>query len=297
MTTRRSLLRPCIVSLVALGVLILPGTAPATAVDPPVVPTLVSLQADHVGNVDRLVFQFAGGVPTARADYVSNLVADASGKRVRVAGRALLRLVFTGADAHTAAGSTLPRRTAYDLPNVLTTVRAGDFEAVTTYGVGLARQTAYRVTTDQVARRIVVEINAGFATVRRGVWFTDTPAFVANTPPFAAKVWRSVPARYRVVGALDRLFAGPLPHERAAGLRLVRSHATGFADLRISDGVARVRLTGGCNSNGSTLTIAGEIMPTLRQFASVRWVKIYDPSGHTESPNGDSDSIPFCLEP
>ncbi len=29
----------------------------------------------------------------------------------------------------------------------------------------------------------------------------------------------------------------------------------------------------------------------------VRWVKIYDASGHTERPFGHSDSIPFALAP
>ena len=63
------------------------------------------------------------------------------------------------------------------------------------------------------------------------------------------------------------------------------------------DGVARVQLLGKVSSGGSTFTIANEIMPTLKQFPSVRWVKIYDLSGHTERPFGPSDSIPFSLEP
>ena len=42
---------------------------------------------------------------------------------------------------------------------------------------------------------------------------------------------------------------------------------------------------------------ASEIVPTLKQFTSVDWVKIYGPGGQTENPNGPSDSIPFCLEP
>jgi hypothetical protein len=37
-------------------------------------------------------------------------------------------------------------------------------------------------------------------------------------------------------------------------------------------------------------------MATLRQFASVDWVKIFDPAGHTGVPNGHTDSIPACLE-
>jgi hypothetical protein len=96
---------------------------------------------------------------------------------------------------------------------------------------------------------------------------------------------------------MDRLFAGPLPGERAHGLRLLLSGAKDFADLSIEDGIARVRLVGGCRSGGSTVTIAGEIMPTLRQFDSVDWVKIYGPGGNTADPDGPGDSIPDCLNP
>jgi hypothetical protein len=45
------------------------------------------------------------------------------------------------------------------------------------------------------------------------------------------------------------------------------------------------------------VTIAGEIMPTLRQFADVDHVKILAPDGTTENPTGHTDSIPECLEP
>jgi len=38
--------------------------------------------------------------------------------------------------------------------------------------------------------------------------------------------------------------------------------------------VVRVRLTDGCNSDGSTVTVAGEIIPTLRALRNVDWVKI-----------------------
>jgi hypothetical protein len=39
------------------------------------------------------------------------------------------------------------------------------------------------------------------------------------------------------------------------------------------------------------------MVPTLRQLASVDWVKIYGPAGRTERPSGHTDSIPVCLEP
>ena len=58
-----------------------------------------------------------------------------------------------------------------------------------------------------------------------------------------------------------------------------------------------MQLLGKVSSGGSTFTIANGIMPTLKQFRSVHWVKIYDRSGRTERPFGHSDSIPFSLEP
>jgi hypothetical protein len=96
---------------------------------------------------------------------------------------------------------------------------------------------------------------------------------------------------------MDRLFAGPTAAEKSRGLQFLSSEATGFKNLSIRQSVARVQLTGGCDSRGSTATIAGEIFPTLRQFSTVDYVKIFDPLGQTETPGGLSDSIPFCLEP
>jgi hypothetical protein len=120
---------------------------------------------------------------------------------------------------------------------------------------------------------------------------------VANTEPFFVPRMRPVRPGSPAVGVMDRLFAGVLPRERAHGLRLVRSEAKGFADLAVDHSVARVRLAGGCDAHGSTVSIAGSIMPTLRQFDSVDWVKIYGPAGHTADPTGPSDSIPDCLNP
>jgi hypothetical protein len=185
----------------------------------------------------------------------------------------------------------------FALPNLMTAVRAGDFEGVTTYGLGLAKRTGFQVFTLQNPARVVVEVGAAFPTVDRRVFFLNLDNYLDNVEPFFTSVMRPVRAGAPATGVMDRLFAGPVRSEKADGLRLLRSRATGFADLVVQDGVAGVRLTGGCSSNGSTVTIAGEIMPTLRQFPSVDWVKIFDPSGDTASPTGDSDSIPACLEP
>jgi hypothetical protein len=276
------------------------GAAPPVASAPPPIPVLVAVRAAHRGGVDRVVFEFRGGLPAdRRVEYVDRLFADGSGRRVHVAGRALLRVRFEPAQAHTDDGSptAAPRRVAFPLPNVLTAVRAGDFEAVTTYGLGLAKRTRVRVTTLQAPPRVVVEVGARFPTVERKVWFFHRDRFVDNREPFFVPVRRLVRPGAPATGVLDRLFAGPLPGERARGLRLLRSGATGYDDLTVSAGVADLRLTGRCSSGGSTVTVAGEVLPTLKQFPTVDRVVLRDPTGGTLDPDGPGDSTPGCLEP
>jgi hypothetical protein len=286
-------LRPVLVLLGLVAAALSPGPAPAAPV-----PTLVGVRAAHHPGFDRVVFEFRGGLPaTRRARYVDRLLGDASGLPVPIAGRAILRVTFRAAQAHDAQGPTAPARKSFALPNVMTTVQSGDFESVTTYGIGLAKRTKVLVSTRRSPFRVVLDIRSAFRTVDRRVFFVDNDRVMANRPPFVSARARPVRPATAARGLMDRLFAGPLAHEVAAGLTFVLSDATGYAELRISDGVARVRLTGGCDAQGSTVTIADEIRPTLRQLASVRWVKILGPGGHTERPTGHSDSIPACLEP
>ena len=292
MRTLRLLLPALLVGLV------LPATVSAPATPVPPTPTLVGIRAAHHPGYDRIVFDFRNGLPTrVRVRYVDRLVADPSGQPVRISGRGILQVVFNPAKAHDASGPTAPARTQYALPNIMTAVRAGDFEGYTTYGIGLAKKTTFHVFTLRSPARVVIDVRAAFRTVQRPVYFFDVDNFVANHRPFFRPVRRPVPAAAPGVGVMDRLFVGPLSGERATGLRLLRSGATGFTRLSIADQVARVHLTGACSSGGSTVTVAGEIMPTLRAFDSVRWVKIYDQDGQTERPTGHSDSIPTCLEP
>ena len=284
-----------IAALVALVTPVL--VSPAVARTGPTTPVLTSIRAAHHPGFDRVVFTFHGGLPTARAQYVDQLVGDASGKPVRIAGRAILRVRFEPAAAHVDGTATARARRAFALPNVMTTVQAGDFEAVTSYGIGLAKRTSFHVSRLRSPARVVVDVRAAFATRQHPVFFLDRDRFLRNDPPFFVPRSRPVRPGTPATGLMDRLFAGPTVSEQGSGLQLVRSGATGFSHLSVSDGVARVRLEGRCSSGGSTVTIAGAIMPTLRALASVRWVKIFDPAGSTEHPTGHRDSIPACLEP
>lgn len=262
-------------------------------------PRLVAIRAAHYPGLDRVVFEFRNGLPSSRtAAYVSTLTADASGLPVRIAGRAILKVRFASADAHNSLGQpTAPARVTYDLPNLMTVVRSGDFEAVTTYGLGLMSRQPYRIWTLTSPPRVVVDVGAAFPTVSRRVWMFNSPRYLANTEPFFTPVNRRILAGLPATTLMHRLYAGPTSAEYAHGLRLLLSGTTGFNYLTVRNGVAKIRLTGVCSSGGSTVTIAGQIMPTLKQLPGVRAVKIYDAKSTTERPFGVTDSIPSCLEP
>ncbi|MCW2737310.1 hypothetical protein [Nocardioides sp.] len=271
------------------------GGAPPPAA-PQALPQLVDVRAVHRAGFDRVIFQFDSGIPSgADVRYVRRLRGDGSGLPIRIAGRAILQVGLH--DTRTDTASPAPARRAFALPNVMTAVRSGLFEGWTTYGIGLARRTPVEVIRQPGRSRVVIAVDADFPTVDRQVFFLDEDRFAANQEPFFVARTRPVPLGSPATGVMDRLFAGPLDRERSRGLRLVRSGATGFADLAVSGGIARVRLLGRCSSGGSTVTIAGEIAPTLRQFDTVDWVKVLDRSGATADPTGPTDSIPDCLNP
>ena len=281
--------------LVALTV---PAVAPASAASP-VTPLLTGIRASHHPGFDRVVFDFYGGVPSSRqAEYVLALVAP-SGREVPVAGRTILQMTFKAARGHKLDGTvTAPSRVAFALPNVHTVVQGEDFEAVLTYGIGLARFSQFRVTTLSNPPRVVVDIDTNFTWVNRPVWFFDQAAFLANEPPFFVPRMRPVTGLSVGHALMERLYAGVTEAERAQGLRFLASGSTFYSDLTVdSEGVGRIRIRGGCSSGGATVSIADEIFPTLRQHPKISWIKILDWRGRTERPTGQVDSIPECLEP
>lgn len=275
-------------ALLASLVIALPASAD------PAVPVLVDVRAAHHENYDRIVFEFSGNLPARRSvQFVDHLDDPWTGGPVSVAGNAFLSVWFAQAVGHDEADQVTygPRRRAYALPNIMQVVTTADYEGILGIGIGLAVERPITVFSLASPTRMVIDIDTSFSTLQVSDYFIQNgslnPVAVSRevVPPATGK------------GALHRLFAGPTAAELAAGLTFVNSEATGFTNLEISGGVARVTLTGGCDSHGATTTIANEIVPTLKQFPSVQWVKIYDPSGQTERPTGNTDSIPFCLEP
>jgi hypothetical protein len=274
------------------------GTAAAAAA--PAAPTLTQVSAAHHAGYDELVFQFRGGVPAKySAGYVSQVIGDASGRPVNVVGSALLQVRFTPAAGHDEKGTITygaPQR-AYALPELIQVINSGDFESVLSFGVGLAQKSSFTMQAQPSLGRVVLDVRAPSQTITVRDYFLNTNRFATGTQPYTEPVYRPVIPPATAFGAMQRLFAGPTPAELGRGLRFASSGATGFRVLGIADGVAKVQLTGAIGSGGSTFTIASEITPTLKQFPSVHWVKIYDQYGQTERPSGHSDSIPFSLEP
>lgn len=130
------------------------------------------------------------------------------------------------------------------------------------------------------------------------IYYLDENQFVAGIEPYEAAVSREIPLVEEEAAAIMRLlFEGPSADEYEAGLRLVNSGCEGFSEIEVAGGIARVYLYGNCNSSGSTYTVANLIFVNLKQLDNISYVKIYDESGSTESPEGDVDSIPFSLEP
>jgi hypothetical protein len=283
----------------SIGGLVGPPAALASTSSAPA-PTLVAIRAAHHPGFDRLVFEFSGGLPKEYGTrYVSQVIADGSGKVMHIPGSAFLRVRFFAANGHDSNGNRSygPAARSYALPGMIRVSNAGDFEAVLSFGVGVAKREPFHTFTLANPSRYVIDLRTPYKTTAVRDYLLNSHNYATGHRPYLQAVSRPVITPAVAFGALQRLWAGPTQKELAQGLRFVASRTTGFSKVTISDHVARVYLTGGCNSGGSTFTIANEIFPTLKQFSSIRWVKIYSPWGHTEHPTGHSDSIPVCLEP
>lgn len=108
----------------------------------------------HVG-YDRVVFDLNGPIPGYQVSYVSQVLHDGSGKLVPLSGTAFLRVVIRSTSTTVFA----PQGTITPMFAELRQVKgAGDFEAVTSYGLGLATRAGFRVFTLSGPNRLVVDV-------------------------------------------------------------------------------------------------------------------------------------------
>lgn len=127
---------------------------------PPVM-TLTHVRAASQQEFDRVVFQFEGGRPGYRIEYVQPpILADASGLPVQITGAAFLRARFSPAAAHNESGQLTfdKRELTPNLRSMLELELTGDFEAVLTWVIGLRQAVDFKVTELENPTRIVIDI-------------------------------------------------------------------------------------------------------------------------------------------
>jgi hypothetical protein len=108
---------------------------------------------------DRFVIRGRFGTPRYDVRYVSKIVQDGSGNTVSLLGTKRIRVLVHNARAHTQSGGSLFSGVRTPLCSNLRQVkRAGDFEGVVTFGLGLRRRTGFRVFRLTGPTRIVIDV-------------------------------------------------------------------------------------------------------------------------------------------
>ncbi len=131
------------------------------------------------------------------------------------------------------------------------------------------------------------------------IYFANSRRLAVNSPPYEATGKRYLRSNTNLyAGVLDQYFQGPGAVERYYyGYISLYDGFNGYTELDVSDGVARVYLSGSCERGRPDFTIANLITDNLKQFPEVQFVKVYDQDGQTEHPDGQSNSLPLCLDP
>ena len=111
---------------------------------------------------DRVVFEFAGGLPEAFLERVEPpFTQDPTGMPMEVEGSSYLRLIMRGGTKQTEDGtSSYDGPTEFDpgFPALVDLVEGGDFEAQSTWYFGLTEESCVRVLTLDEEPRIVIDI-------------------------------------------------------------------------------------------------------------------------------------------
>jgi peptidoglycan hydrolase-like protein with peptidoglycan-binding domain len=137
---------------------------------------LVNVRVGGHKTFDRVVFDFDGPLPGHRVEFVDQVIQDGSGEPVPLRGRAFLQVVMTPAAAHDDDGAPTfpgPLPSVANLAALRDLADAGDFEAVLTWGIGVAARTGFRVLRLTNPTRIAVDVThappgTGNQLLRRG---------------------------------------------------------------------------------------------------------------------------------
>ena len=137
------------------------STTAKAAADPSTrVTQLWNLRTGNNGTFDRIVFDERVSMSGYSVRYVSRVLYDASGQVVPLRGRYFLRVVISGATTSSLPGlrSVMPSLLTPALPEVVQIRKAGEFERVVSYGIGLNRYRGFRVFRLTSPTRLVIDV-------------------------------------------------------------------------------------------------------------------------------------------
>ncbi len=116
---------------------------------------------EHDG-YDRIVFEFAAGIPEYRIEEaMPPFIQDPSGLPMNVAGSAFWKIVMNGGTIVSPDGGVTysgPRTFSPGFSKLVQLITGGDFEAVSTWYVGLSDVSCLRVQTLSSPSRLVIDI-------------------------------------------------------------------------------------------------------------------------------------------
>ena len=134
-------------------------TAPKTSAGSGGQAELFAVAAACHPTFDRFVIRARFASAGYDVRYVSQVVADGSGKPVSLLGTKRIHVVLRHARGHTSAGANLlPSVTTPLCSNLRQVKKAGDFEGVVSFGLGLRRRTGFRVFRLSAPTRIVIDV-------------------------------------------------------------------------------------------------------------------------------------------
>jgi len=140
---------------------------------------LNSVRSARHDGYDRVVFQFASGIPSY--DVVgqdsSTFIKDASGQPVSLDGTAGVKVILRSTDAAASSQDSQPK-----LQAVRQVAQVGNFEHQLTYGVSLGTATCFRVTDLSNPARLVID----FDTSKPSATASLAPKPAPTSPPSSA---------------------------------------------------------------------------------------------------------------
>lgn len=121
--------------------------------------TIADVRVGTQDGYDRIVFEFDAGIPAVTIEAaVPPFYQDASGLPIAVAGTAFLKITMTGASRVSLDGVVMydgPSSFEPDFPRLVHLIQGGDFEAISTWYVGLDGGACLRVFTLDNSRLVV----------------------------------------------------------------------------------------------------------------------------------------------